>query len=177
VTGKKLLLVAIASGLLVALTPLAALAAPNPSRAFQDDGCTHPMALMLSEWMEGVSCEDIMALHDEQDIGFGVMMKAYLLSDAFGLDWRDMVARHMSEEGLGWGHIMKAHVLASALGAEVSADDLLALRAEGIGWGQILKEYREGQGKPPWAGQGKPPWAGQGKPPWAGPHRPEEPEE
>jgi hypothetical protein len=172
-TGKKLLLVAIATGLLVALTPLVALAWPASSSPFQDDGCTHPMAPVLSEWM-GVSCDEIMALHDEE-IGFGVMMKAYLLSDAFGLDWRELLDRHMSEAGLGWGQIMKAHVLAAALGA--NADELLAQRAEGMGWGQILKEYREGPGRPPWAGQGKPPWAGQGRPPWAGPHEPEKPEE
>ena len=169
-TRKRLLLLALATGLLVALTPVAATAAPTPSRPSQDDGCTHPMAFMLSQWM-GVSYDEITALHD-QDIGFGVMMKAYLLSDAFGLDWRDLVDRHMSEEGLGWGQITKAHVLATALG--VSADDLLAQRAGGMGWGQILKEYREGPGRPPWAGQGQPPWAGQGKPPWAGPHQPEE---
>ena len=167
---------ALAFGLLMACTPLAAIAAPNPSSPSQDDGCTNPMALMLSQWT-GVPCDEIIALHDKQDIGFGVMMRAYLLSEAFDLDWRDLVDRHVNEEGLGWGQIMKAHVLAAALG--VSADELLAERAEGKGWGEILKEYREqyGHGKPPWAGQGKPPWGGRGKPPWAGSHELEKPEE
>jgi hypothetical protein len=161
---KKLLLVTLAIGLLAGLLPSAAMAAPAPSSPSQDDECTHPMALLLSEWMEDASCAEIMALHDE-GVGFGVIMKAHFLGEMFGLNWRDLVDRHMSEEGLGWGQIMKAHALADALG--VSADDLLAQRAEGKGWGEILQEYRTGPGKPPWAGQGKPPWAGQGKPPWA----------
>jgi hypothetical protein len=165
-TRKKLLLVALATGLLVALTPLATLSAPNPSRPFQDDGCTHPMAFMLSEWM-AMSCEDIMALHDEQDIGFGVMMKAYVLSKAFAQgDWESLLALH--QEDVGWGQIMKAYALAGPLGR--SPEDLLA-DAQASGWGPILQEYREQYG------HGKPPWAGQGKPPWAGPHEPEQPEE
>jgi len=177
---KKLLLVTLSIGLLASLFPLAATAAPTPSSPSQDEGCTHPMALILSELIEDASCEDLMALH-AGGVGFGVIMKAHFLSEMFDLDWRDLVDRHMSEEGLGWGQIMKAHALADAL--DVSADELLAERAEGKGWGEILKGYREGPGKPPWAGKGKPPWAGQGKPPWAqgrgkpewaGPHEPEE---
>ncbi len=177
---KKLLLGTLSIALLVSLLPPAAMAAPTPSSPSQDEECTHPLALILSEWMEGVSCQDLMDLHDE-GVGFGVIMKAHFLGEMFGLNWRDLVDRHMGEEGLGWGQIMKAHVLADALG--ISADDLLAQRAEGKGWGEILQEYREGPGKPPWAGQGKPPWAGQGKPPWAqgrgkpewaGPPEPEE---
>ena len=161
---KKLLLVILSIGLLAGLVPPVVTAAPIPSTPSQEDECTHPMALILSEWMEDASCKDLMALHDE-GVGFGVIMKAHFLGEMFGLNWRDLVDRHMGEEGLGWGQIMKAHVLADALG--VSADDLLAQRAEGKGWGEILQEYREGPGKPPWASKGKPPWAGQGKPPWA----------
>jgi hypothetical protein len=169
---KRMLLVTLAIGLLAGLLPPAAMAAPAPSSPSQDDECTHPMALILSEWMEDVSCQDLMDLHDE-GVGFGVIMKAHFLSQMFGLNWRDLVDRHLSEEGLGWGQIMKAHALANALG--VSADDLLAQRAEGKGWGEILQEYRTGPGKPPWAGQGKPPWAqGRGKPEWAGPSEPED---
>ena len=167
---KKLLLAALAIGVLLALTPVAAAAGPPPSRSLQDGECTHPIALMLSQWME-VPCDELVALHD-QGVGFGVMMRAYFLSTVFPeLEWEDLVQRHLSEEGLGWGQIMKAHLLAQVLGAD--PESLLAEHAAGKGWGEILQEYREEPGKPPWAGQGKPPWAGRGKPPWAGPPEPE----
>jgi hypothetical protein len=169
--GKKVLLVALISGLLLALTPVATTAEPTN----EDDGpeC-NPRAVVLAEWM-GVDCPVLMGRQAE-GVGFGVIMKAYFLGDLFGLDWEDLVEKHMSADGLGWGQIMKAHFLADRMG--VDAQDLLALRAEGLGWGEILKLYRETPGKPPWAGHGKPPWAGhgkphrtdKGKPPWAGPH-------
>jgi hypothetical protein len=167
--NRKVLLVTLTVGLLLSLAPLGATAAPGPAAPSQEPEpeCT-PMAIMLATLIDDVAdCTELMQYRQEHDVGWGVIMKAYLLSDSFGLDWRELVDRHMSEEGLGWGQLVKAHVLATALGA--NADDLLAQRAEGKGWGEILQEYREGPGKPPWAGQGKPPWAGQGKPPWAGP--------
>ena len=170
--GKKVLLVALISGLLLALTPLAATAAP----ANEDDGpdC-NPRAVVLATWMDLDDCTALMDLQAE-GIGFGVIMKAYFLGALFGLDWEELVEKHMSEEGLGWGQIMKAHLLAERL--DVDAEELLEMRADGMGWGEILKLYRLTPGKPPWAGPGKPPWAGQGKPhrtdkgkpPWAGPH-------
>lgn len=167
---KKLLLVALICGLLITLFSPAATAAPTSSTLPQppEPEC-NPKARILAEWM-GVDCSVIMK-YQANGVGFGVIMKAYFLSQIFpDLDWKDLVKRHMSEKGLGWGQIMKAYLLASALG--VDAEDLLKMRAEGMGWGQILKEYRTGPGKPPWAGQG-PPWAHRGKPPWAGPHKPE----
>ncbi len=170
--GKKLLLVTLIIGLLMALTPLSATAAP----AIDDEGpeC-NPRAFVLSELM-GVDCSELMDLQ-ESGIGFGVMMKAYFLADAFGLPWQDLAKRHVTEEGIGWGQIVKAYALADALG--VPPEELLA-QAQKDGWGPIIQEYRAqyGPGKPPWAGQGKPPWAkgqgkdkpertGPGKPPWA----------
>jgi hypothetical protein len=160
--GKKLLLAALAIGAFLALTPFAAMAGPAPSRSFQDEGCTHPVALMLSQWMQGVTCEDLAALHDE-GVGFGVIAKAYVLGKAFAEgDWENLIALH--REDVGWGQIAKAYVLAGPLGR--TAEDLLT-EAETTGWGQILKEYRDQYG------HGKPPWAAQGKPPWAGPPEPE----
>jgi hypothetical protein len=170
--GKKVLLVALISGLFLALTPLPATAAP----AFEDDGpeC-NPRALVLAAWM-GVECPDLMVLQ-EQGVGFGVIMKAYFLSRALDVDdWNGLMDLHRAD--VGWGQIVKAYTLADALGA--SPEDVLA-RAQEEGWGPIIQEYRadNGKGKPPWAGKGKPPWAGKGKPPrakgrgrppWAGPH-------
>lgn len=161
--GKKVLLLALVAGLLLALTPLAAAAAP----ANEDDGpdC-NPRAVVLAAWMD-VDCSELMDLQAE-GIGFGVIMKAYFLSDLFGLGWEELVERHTVAEGLGWGQIMKAHFLAERL--PVDADTLLEMRADGMGWGEILKLYRLTPGKPPWAGQGKPHRTDKGKPPWAGPH-------
>jgi hypothetical protein len=161
--GKKVLLVALISGLLLALTPLAATAAP----ANEDDGpeC-NPRAAVLATWM-GVECPELMALQ-EQGVGFGVIMKAYFLSQALDLDGWDAVKGLMDlhRADVGWGQIVKAHTLAKLLGR--SADVLLD-EAQATGWGPIIQEYRvdNGPGKPPWAGKGKPPWAGKGKPPWA----------
>jgi hypothetical protein len=154
---KKLLLATLAVGALLAVTPLAAMAGPAPSRSSQDGECDHPMAFMLSQLMEGVTCEELISLHD-QGVGFGVMVKAYVLGTTFAQgDWEGLVALH--QEDIGWGQIAKAYVLAGPLGR--TAEDLLA-EAQATGWGQILKEYRDqyGHGRPPWAGQGKPPWAG-----------------
>jgi len=165
---KKLLLATVLGALLAAIMPVAATAAPTGSSSAQGpEPVCNPFAAVLSTWME-VECEELMGLH-EAGVGFGVIMKAYSLSQTFtGLDWRDLVARHLGDEGLGWGQIMKAHYVASLLG--VSADDLLAERAAGKGWGEILREQGVAPGRPPWAGQGKPPWAqGHGRPSWAGP--------
>ena len=170
--GKKLLLVTLAIGLSITLPPPTTTAAPSPSSLPEppDPEC-NPRALMLSEWM-GVECSVLMD-YQARGVGFGVIMKAYSLSQTFpDLDWKDLVDRHMSEEGLGWGQIKKAYHLASVLG--LNAEDLLEKRAQGKGWGEILQEHREEPGKPPWAGQGPPPWAHRGKPPWAGPHRAKE---
>jgi len=156
---KKILQATFVLGLLITLFPLSATAAPGSSGPSQASGpeC-NPKALKLSGWM-GVECSVIME-YQANGVGFGVMMKAYSLSRAYpGLDWRDLVDRHMSDEGLGWGPIMKAYVLAGEL--DLNADDLLAEHAQGKGWGEILKEHRDGPGKPPWAnGHGKPSWAG-----------------
>lgn len=156
---KRVLIVSLIVGLLVALFPPVAIAAPSPATLSQEPpppGCT-PRARVLAEWME-VDCSVLMD-YQESGVGFGVIMKAYFLSTLFpDLDWEDLVARHTSEEGLGWGQIMKAYFLASVL--PLTAQELLDLRAEGKGWGEILKQYRQGPGKPPWAGKGKPPWAG-----------------
>ena len=170
--GKKLLLVTLAIGLSITLPPPTTTAAPSPSSPPEppDPEC-NPRALRLSEWM-GVECSVLMD-YQARGVGFGVIMKAYSLSQTFpDLDWKDLVDRHMSEEGLGWGQIKKAYHLASVLG--LNAEDLLKKRAQGKGWGEILQEHREEPGKPPWAGQGPPPWAHRGKPPWAGPHRAKE---
>ena len=167
--GKKLLLVTLAIGLSITLPPPTTTAAPSPSSLPEppDPEC-NPRALMLFEWM-GVECSVLMD-YQARGVGFGVIMKAYFLSQTFpDLDWKDLVDRHMSEEGLGWGQIKKAYHLASVLG--LNAEDLLEKHAQGKGWGEILQEHREEPGKPPWAGQGPPPWAHRGKPPWAGPHR------
>jgi len=159
--AKKVLLVALISGLLLALTPLAATAAP----ANEDDGpdC-NTRAAVLATWMGVDDCSVLMDLQAE-GIGFGVIMKAYFMGEMFGVDWRTMVTKHAEEE-IGWGQIVKAYTLADALGAP--PEELLA-RAQEEGWGPIIQEYRadNGKGKPPWAGKGKPPWAGKGKPPWA----------
>ena len=172
--GKKLLLVTLAIGLSITLPPPTATAAPSPSSPPEppDPEC-NPRALMLSEWMGvEVECSELMD-YQARGVGFGVIMKAYFLSQTFpDPDWKDLVDRHMSEEGLGWGQIKKAYHLASVLG--LNAEDLLEKRAQGKGWGEILQERREEPGKPPWAGQGPPPWAHRGKPPWAGPHRAKE---
>ena len=161
--GKKLSLILLAVALLMALGPAGATATPEVSHPPQppEPGCG-PRAAFLSAWM-GVECAELVALH-EAGIGFGVMMKAYFLSQTFtGLDWRDLVDQHITGEGLGWGQVMKAHYLAELLGAD--AEELLAERAAGKGWGEILREHEIAPGKPPWAGQGKPPWAGgPGKP-------------
>ena len=155
--GKKLVLVTLIIGLLMAVFPLAAPAAPGPSSPPQGERECSPRALMLAEWM-GEDCKVLMD-YQASGIGFGVIMKAYFLSTVFpALDWEDLVERHMSEEGLGWGQVMKAHYLASMLGLD--AEELLAKHSGGMGWGQILQESREGPGKPPWASQGPPPWAG-----------------
>jgi hypothetical protein len=170
--SKRLSLVMLVTGLLITLTPLTSAAAPSSSSPSQEPEpeCS-PMALRLSERM-GVECSVLMD-YQANDVGFGVIMKAYSLSQIFpDLDWEDLVDRHTSEEGLGWGQITKAYRLASQL--DLNAEDLLAERAQGSGWGEILQQYREGPGKPPWAEPGPPPWANQhpGKPPWAGgPHR------
>lgn len=154
---KRLLLVMLIVGLLITLFPPAAIASP-PSQEPPPPEC-NPRAIFLADLMgEDVTCQDLMALQAD-GVGFGVIMKAYFLSQVFpDLDWEDLVERHMSEEGLGWGQIMKAYYLASLLGLD--AEELLEKRAEGMGWGQILKEQGLEPGKPPWAGQGKPPWAG-----------------
>lgn len=162
--AKKVLLVALVAGLLLALTAVAATAAP----ANEDDGpdC-NPRAVVLAEWI-GVDCTVLMGRQAE-GVRFGVIMKAYFLSRALGVDdWNGLIDLH--GEDVGWGQIVKAHTLADVLGR--SADDLLQ-EAQASGWGPIIQEYRadNGKGKPPWAGKGKPPWAkGRGKPPWAGPH-------
>ncbi len=156
---KRLLLVALICGLLTTLFPLAATAAPSPSTLSQEPEC-NPRALFLADLM-GVDCSVLMG-YQADGVGFGVIMKAYFLSQVFpGLDWMDLVARHMSEEGLGWGQIMKAYALATVL--PLTAQELLDLRAQGMGWGEIFQEHREGPGKPPWAGQGPPPWAHGGR--------------
>jgi hypothetical protein len=143
-------------GLAIALSPLVAMAGPQPSP--QADSECNPKALILAQWMgEDVDCEDLMELQ-AAGVGFGVIMKAYSLSQVFDLDWEDLVERHVSEEGLGWGKLMKAYFLAQAL--DLDAEDLLELREDGLGWGQILKLHRSGKGKPPWARGGPPPWAG-----------------
>ncbi len=169
--SNRFLGVTLILGLLMTLLPATTSAAPNLSSPSQppEPGC-NPMALRLSAWMD-VGCSRIMG-YQAQGVGFGVIMKAYYLSQTFpDLQWERLVSQHMSEEG--WGQIMKAHALAARLGLD--PDELLAGRAEGKGWGEILQEYREGPGKPPWAAQGPPPWAkGRGKPSWAGPHRPNE---
>ena len=166
--AKKYLLATLGVGLLVGLFPLVTAAAPVPSDRFAppDPEC-NPMALRLSRWMD-VDCSVLMA-YQAEGVGFGVIKKAYSLSQAFpdaDLDWEDLVARHLSEEGLGWGQIKKAYLLAGRLGLDVKA--LLEQRAQGKGWGEILHEHREAHGKPPWAGQGPPPWARRGRPSWAG---------
>jgi len=168
---KKLLVATLMIGLLIALFPPAATAAPSPSSPSQPPVC-NPMAAFLADLL-GVECEYLMVEYQANGIGFGVIMKAYFLSTLSpDLDWEDLVARHMSEEGLGWGQVMKAYTLASLLGLD--GEELLEQHRGGMGWGQILKQYREGPGKPPWAGQGPLPWAHRGKPPWAGPHKPTE---
>jgi hypothetical protein len=168
--GNKLTLVTFLVGLLMGLTPFAASAAPTPSPVCQDE-CTHPMALMLSEWMD-VDCQALMAYHAD-GVGFGVIMKAYVLSEAFDPgNWEGLLTLH--QEDVGWGQIVKAYALAGPL--ERSPVDLLA-DAQARGWGEIVRDYREkaGPGKPPWAAKGKPPWAeARGKPEWAGPHESED---
>lgn len=159
---KKLLLVALIVGLLVALFPPVAIAAPSPATLSDDPPppeC-NPRAAFLSKWM-GVECSVLMD-YQAEGVGFGVIMKAYFLSTLFpGLDWKDLVARHTSEEGLGWGQIMKAYFLAKLLGlGPEAAETFLQQHRDGMGWGQILKEQELGPGKPPWAHGGKPPWAG-----------------
>ena len=170
--SKRLSLVTLVTGLLITLTPLTAAAAPSSSSPSQEpEPKCNPMALRLSERMD-VECSVLMD-YQANGVGFGVIRKAYSLSQAFpALDWEGLVDMHMSEEGLGWGQIKKVYRLASQL--DLNAEDLLAERAQGRGWGEILQQYRDGPGKPPWAGQGPPPWAHRGKPPWAGPHRSKE---
>jgi hypothetical protein len=73
-------------------------------------------------------------------VGFGVIKKAYSLSQIFpDLDWEGLVDRHKSEEGLGWGQIKKACHLAGLL--NLDAEGLLEERAQGKGWGEILQEH------------------------------------
>lgn len=168
---KRFLPVMLIVGLLIALFPLAAAASP-PSQEPPPPECNpraRMLADLLSEWLdEEVTCQYLME-KQAQGIGFGVMMKAFLLGKLFDLDWEDLVTRHM-EEDLGWGQVMKAYYLASLL-EDVTGEELLQEHLAGKGWGDILKERGLGPGRPPWAGQGKPPWAkGRGKPPWAGPH-------
>jgi len=118
----------------------------------------------------GVECPELMALQ-EQGVGFGVIMKAYFLSQALDLDGWDAVRGliDLHGEDVGWGQVVKAYTLADAL--RRPAGDLLA-EAQATGWGPIIQEYRadRGPGKPPWAGKGKPHRTDTGKPPWAGPH-------
>ena len=159
---KKLLVATLMIGLLIALFPPAATAAPSPSSPSQPPVC-NPMAAFLADLL-GVECEYLMVEYQANGIGFGVIMKAYFLSTLSpDLDWEDLVARHMSEEGLSWGQVMKAYFLASVL-ADVDAEHLLTQRGQGMGWGQILKPYRgEEPGKPPWAGPHPRPWAHRGE--------------
>lgn len=147
--SKKLLIAMLLIGLYISLSPLVAMADPNASPSPQKPEC-NPRARMLATLMgDDVDCLDLMDLQAE-GIGFGVIMKAYSLSQTFDLDWEDLVESHRGEEGLGWGQIMKAHFLASRLGVE--AEELLEEREKGVGWGQILKKHAKGPGKPSWAG-------------------------
>jgi len=161
---KRLLLVALIVGLLITLFPLAAIAAPNPATLSDPPPpeC-NPRAFFLANLMgDDVTCEYLMEKQAE-GIGFGLIMKAYFLSEIFDPDnWTVLLDLH--QQDFGWGQIMKAYTLADLLG-DVTAQDLLNEHAGGKGWGDILKERGLGPGKPPWAGQGKPDWAGPR--PWA----------
>lgn len=156
--SRRLLIAMLVVGLSMILSPLVVIAGPGASPS-QDKPECNPRSRILAEWTE-VDCEDLMD-YQADGVGFGVIMKAYLLSQVFpDLEWQDLVESHMSGESLGWGQVMKAHFLASVLGPDVDAEDLLELRGEGVGWGEIKKGYRDGPGRPPWAGGGRPPWAG-----------------
>lgn len=143
--SKKLLIAMLLMGLYISLSPLVVMADPNDLPSEKPE--CNPRAIVLAGWMD-VPCKDLMDMQ-QAGVGFGVIMKAYSLSQMFDLDWEDLVERHMSDEGLGWGQIMKAHFLAGRLG--VTAGELLGERGKGMGWGQILKKHGKGRGKPAWA--------------------------
>lgn len=171
--SRRLLMAMLVVGLAMILLPLVVMADPGRSPS-QDKPECNPRSRILAKWMD-LECQDLMD-YQADGVGFGVMMKAYLLSQVFAdLEWQALVESHISEEGLGWGQVMKAYFLASVLGPpDVDAEDLLELRREGVGWGEIKKSYRDGPGRPPWAGGGPRPWAQRSRPPWAGPYGTEE---
>ena len=96
---KKLLPVMLLLVSLSAFFPLSTIAAPNPSAPLQEPKpeC-NPRAARLAEWMD-VECSLLMD-YQARGVGFGVIWQAYALSQAYsGLNWVDLVGRHMSEEG------------------------------------------------------------------------------
>ena len=99
-----------------------------------------PFARMLAVLMD-VDCEVLMGLHAD-GIGFGQIMKAWRVSQMVsedGLDWEDLLQRHVQED-LGWGEVMMAYRLAASF--DVDPEDLLALKVEdGLGWGQIKQAF------------------------------------
>jgi hypothetical protein len=104
------------------------------------DGFRHPIADRLSTYY-GLDYDELMRMHEE-GIGFGLVMKAYLVASTnpeAGLSGEELLEMRLS--GLGWGEIWH----------ETGA--------------------HPGQGRPPWAGQGHDGAAGhpgKGRPPWAG---------
>ena len=156
---KRVLIVSLIVGLLITLFPPVAIAAPSLATLSQEPPPCNPRATFLSKWM-GVECSVLMD-YQADGVGFGVIMKAYFLSQIPGFpNWESLLGLH--QQDVGWGQIMKAYFLASVL--EVDAEELLEMHKGGIGWGEILKEQGLGPGKPPWAHGGKPPWAGPHKP-------------
>lgn len=77
---------------------------------------THPVAIAIANHFSdtfGVTYTDIMSHHVNQGLGFGVIAKAYFISEALsgtGVMPADVIYKFLNE-GMGWGEIMKSYGL------------------------------------------------------------------
>lgn len=75
---------------------------------------SHPVAIAIANHFSdtGVTYTDIMSHHVNQGLGFGVIAKAYFISEALS-GTNEMVGPLIAEflNGSGWGQILKAHGL------------------------------------------------------------------
>jgi hypothetical protein len=120
-----------------------AVAAPNPPAVIStdaplfDDPITdtvdpitpvfHPVASAMSEFFD-VEYDEISSLH-EDGLGFGVIARAYFVSQKLDDGTTPQSLLDEFESGLGWGEIMKAHELHPGLvGRGGNVGDIVANR-------------------------------------------------